>query len=326
MIPFSTLRTSHLYSGMADNPLGINPPRGPANNGPDWITSLALQRGEQGRSRLLQIADAAAQRHQQEQDQVNAAAHPNVVFNPGINPLQQANLNLKQQAEQGKNERADESIASREKLATSSLNEKQQYGNTVNAIRSKMADIASFKAQHPNVQMYAPKGGNVHYFDPAHPELGMQDTGVDTGSLSQKDAADLGLQNQLAEIAARGDQSRQTDSQRSNENITAIGARGSQQRLTNAARASSAATKPQSENDKKVGYYNRAMELANDPGFGKYIVKGDKANDFSLSPDTPPDLYHQINEKIYGNPAAQDIDLPAEKHEDPLGILSKDQE
>jgi hypothetical protein len=318
MIPFNQLRAGNLFGNSSiysgDQSLGVNPVRATPDILDTYINRvLPLVQGEENRKANMNQAMLNRMRAQQKQDAIDARANPNVVYNPnvnGIRPIDAANLNLKQEAEQGKNDRAQQSLFSKEAINGANLAEKQSYGQQVNAIRQKTADVAAFKATHPNAQIFAPKGGTVHLFDPAHPELGMQDTGLDAGTLSQEDAAKLGLSNQLQEIAARGDQSRQTDTQRANENITAINARGSQQRQTNQQKQT--AVKPQSANDKKVQYYNSAMQLANDPGYSKYIVKGDQANTFSLSPDTPPDLYHQINEKIYGNPTAQDIDLPAD--------------
>jgi hypothetical protein len=331
MNPFSSIRSSNLFSGLGDNPLGVNTPplRGaPAPDHPDWMTALAIQRGDENRAHLMQIADESRHRAQAKQDQSDAAQHPNTAFNPavnGINPLQAAGLVLKQQAEQGKNDRNDASLTSRANMASAALQEKSAFGQQENSIRQQAVDIANFKAQHPNVQITAQRGGNYHIYDPAHPELGMQDTGVDTGTSTDAEKAQLGFDNNLQLIKARGNESRQTDSQRADENITAINTRGGQQRLTNAANAATKkANTVVQPSQQKTEYFNRAQQLSNDPNFSQYVKLGDKSGEFTIDPNTPQDTYHMINSRIYGNP--QDIELPADDKPDnnSMGIPTTD--
>jgi len=310
LIPYQTLRANNIFGG--GNPLGIQPIQAPQT---DPITEYAtrilpLIHGEQDRKETMNLRFANMMRARQMEDADNARQHPNIVFNPGINPLQAANLQLKQQQEEGRNERSNQgNDIKRDQLA-----EKTQFGQTENAIRKQAQDIAQFKATHPNAQIVAQKGGNYHIYDPAHPELGMQDTGLDTGTSTDAEKAALGFDNQFKLIQARGDQSRQTDAQRANENLTAIGARGDQSRETNAAKGKT--IKPQSAADLKTQYFNKAQELKNNPTYSKYIDFGDKAGEFTIHPDTPQDMYHEINSQIYGAKAyaqpGQDAELPNE--------------
>ena len=329
MIPYTALRMG------GNNALGIAPI--PNNN--DMLNEffyrvLPMLQGEEGRKAVINQRMMDTMRARQLQDAKDARANPNVVYNPnvnGIKPIDAANLNLKAAAEQGKNERAADANATRQDIAGSNnqvkstiagnaLAERAQFGQTENAIRSRMADIAQFRANHPEAQFYAPAGGTLHYFDRNAGQ--MVDTGIDTGKMTDEDKANLGLSNTLSEIAARGGQQRQT-------NAAAIAARGAQQRQTNAAKVTQ--PKVQSNSDKRAEYFNNAQQVANDPQYkdskgNPYVTMGD-AGKFTVDPNTPQDIYHTINEKIYnpgGSADHQDVNLPSD-HPDPLQILNQDQ-
>lgn len=331
MIPYDILRTNHLFNGVGDNPLGIIPPRNygspGSNNGSNPILDRVLAQGDARFAHQQAIMDAAKQTADQ-RNYVESQRGRNVVMAPEtINPLAGAKLQLQQQAEEGKNSRAaadlaekqkvsDATISSREKLSTANLNEKQQYGQNALSVKQQMADIADFKAKNPNARVYAPKGGTVHLYDPVH---GMVDTGIGTGTMSDADRLEAEKENQLAEIGARGDQSRQTVIQQGANAIEQIGARGAQNRATNAAKP--VITKPQSENDKKTGYFNAAQKLANsDATLGKYIEFGSAPNTFSVKPGTPIEVQHRINEVIYGSGDSADTT----KQQDAADVIKQD--
>lgn len=304
MIPYESLRTNHLFSNAPNsgfdgsgNPLGINPVQHGTPNGPDWITTRVLQANDARQAHQQMIMDAAKQTtDQRAYEEFQRGRNVNIAPE-AINPLAGAKLQMQAEAEKGKNDRNAADVASREKLATANLAEKQQYGQGNLNIKQQMANIAEFKSKNPSVSVYAPKGGTVHLYDSIH---GMVDTGISTGTMTDADRLDAEKGNQLEEIAARGDQSRQTEIQKGGNAIEQIGARGAQQRATDAAKPST--VRPQSESDKKVGYYNAAQKLiTSDPTLGKYIEMGTAPNTFSIKPGTPIEVQHSINEQIYGS-------------------------
>ncbi len=300
MIPFNTLRTNHLFSGAGDNPLGIVQPRTEFDQS-NPIQDRVLAQDDARFAHQQAIMDAArgvTDQHNYEQSQRGK----NTVLAPeSVNPLQMMKLQQNSEAEQAKTSRNTADIASREKIAANSLQEKQQYGNQVIDVRKTMADIAAFKAANPNAKVVAPKGGTIHLYDPVH---GMVDTGIPTGNMTDADRMEAEKENRLEGIAATGDQSRKTETMRGDNALEQIGARGVESRATNAARP--VAPKIQSEADKKVGYFNAAQKLANDPTFGKYLDFSGGPNTFFIKPGTPQDVYHNINSQIYGSNSTDD--------------------
>lgn len=306
------LRTNTLF-GSGSNPLGINPPTAEPDPLDEYTSKvLPLIHDEQGRQQVLNQRLMNQQRAQQQQDAGNAAWHPNVVFKDSINPLQKANLNLKQQAEQGKNDRADAALDVKKELGQSTNNIREQGVG----IRQQLADVSKYKSEHPNVQFYAPKGGTVHYFDPT--SQSMVDTGIDAGTITDEQKSQLGLENNLKEIMAKGDQSRQTDEQKAGENLKAIGARAAGQKDINNSKAST--TKAMTPQATAADYYNKASQLINsNPDYKNYIKLDPTTKTFEITPPShsffgasgpDSDTYHTINQSIYGSKDDDSTSVP----------------
>lgn len=315
----SSIRTNSIFGG--GDPLNIQPVR----SAPDAITEYAqrilpLLHGEQNRQRLLEETDRQNADIRAKAAAGNAAQHPNVVMGQYLNPNQAANIKLKQEEEQGRNDRA-----------SASLEEKKSAGASTDEVRKQRADVYQFKAMHPNLVLKEQKGGNIIAFDPITGK-GL-DTGFSTGTLSDQDKSDLKLTNDEKEITARGDQSRQTQDLKGNQNLSAIAARVAGTKDINAAKT--ATPKTQTPQQQGADYYNKANKLLNTtPAYQKYINIDPTTKSFTVDPNTPQDVYHQINSGIYGDSdnytPGQDIELssgnqssgnqPASSGKDPLGI------
>lgn len=80
------------------------------------------------------------------------------------------------------------------------------------AIEKSKADarmaIEKFRAANPNLKPVMTKGGDIMVFNPK--TGAMEDSGIDTGTWTDKDKADFAQKNAIARIEARGAQARQT--------------------------------------------------------------------------------------------------------------------
>lgn len=194
------------------------------------------------------------------------------------------------------------------------LREKAQQAkdknDTRNAeIRQQRADIYAFKATHPNWKIMMPKGGNIIAINPQTGES--QDTGIPTGSMTDLDRINLQGEQRLDQIAATGEQTRETEGVRQAGREAAIRARGEETRKTReTVPGGSAAGKPLLPTQVKVDQYNKARQLMNSrPDLAKYIqVTG--TNEFTIAkpgtnfwgkPSGPtPNEYSEIINAIYG--------------------------
>lgn len=68
--------------------------------------------------------------------------------------------------------------------------------------------IEKLKIANPNLKPVMTKGGDIMVFNPKTGE--MEDSGIDTGTWTDKDKADFAQKNAIARIEARGDQARKT--------------------------------------------------------------------------------------------------------------------
>ncbi len=80
-------------------------------------------------------------------------------------------------------------------------------------IQQQRADVYRFKAEHPTWKLVTEKGGNVYAINPQFPTMKI-DTGIDSGTLSDLDKINLGLDARLEAIGAQGNETRKTENVR----------------------------------------------------------------------------------------------------------------
>jgi hypothetical protein len=149
----------------------------PAYGGNDPLTDIVSRfkdlRTEE-ESRIPQIANRMAQPMGQTQDATNPnQGRMNVVFKEDMTPFQKESLALRRMG-----------------LENTKGNQEANRDLTKQRI-----SIAEHKAKNPNKRFIAVKGGNVMAFDPATGEA--EDTGINSGTLSDAERAELTKDNQL---------------------------------------------------------------------------------------------------------------------------------
>lgn len=80
------------------------------------------------------------------------------------------------------------------------------------AIQQQLADIQKFKAEHPNLRIIAPKGGNIQAIDPQSGKL-VRDLGS-AGTLSDEQRIGLEQEGAIEKIQEQGKQTRETNMQK----------------------------------------------------------------------------------------------------------------
>lgn len=230
----------------------------------------------------------------------------------------QKQLNAQRQAEverKNKEVEADRAI----------LRQRQQQDSDTRRMNSA---ITKYKVEHPNHQLKV-IGDKVVSYDPASDKtITLKDedgNDLDSGKLDDLSKMNIQLQNALAEIHARGSESRATESVKETNRQSDIGARGEQARQTKQVPSGSvinkqpAQAKPQSPTQDKVAQFNRAQQvLAQHPEWQKYfhLASGNVVTSTfsSLNPFHSKDEYDKAYQAIYGTNA------PAQVVNNPLGL------
>lgn len=211
-----------------------------------------------------------------------------------ITPFQRRSLELREREMQNRDERGDRSFD----LAQDRVNQ-----------GDRRTSIAEIKAKHPNMRIFAQKGGNILMIDPTTGDV--VDTGRPTNTLSESERIETQQGNALERIketdantkeniGIRAANTSEQIDQRGAIQDRQIGARGTESRLTKR-------TDPGS-NDKtllptqqRAQQFNNAREYLNrNPNAAQWISL-DSNGSFSVTPPTKPG-------KVYGNTAGPSDD------------------
>lgn len=188
---------------------------------------------------------------------------------------------------------------------------------TDSQIKQQRTDIADYKAKHPGVK-FDTSGATVKAMNPA--DGSVYDTGLSTDKLSMEDRMNLATSNDIMKDTNRSNMNLSNNINRDNNasqnRLSEIAAKGNESRNTNLVKPN---TKLVSNSQVNQGYINTATELANsNPQYAPYIKLGKsdngKVNGFSLIPVNGEDdpLYHEVASKIYGKEQG-DVTIPSDK-------------
>jgi len=211
---------------------------------------------------------------------------PNVIIND-MSPYERETINFKR-----------DELRAKERMAGTKLNVTDENTDARTAIAAQRANIYDFKAKNPGMKFMISKGGNIIAMDPITGQP--HDTGVSSGTLSERDKIAITNTGDLAEIEARGNIQKdiqgtrgaqaleqigarvagQKDIQgvRGEQSLAQIAARANEQRNTNAAKPIKPAT-DMLPTQSRVLEANKARELANTrPDLAKFLKQDDKGN------------------------------------------------
>lgn len=158
--------------------------------------------------RLQQVAQAAAR----EPEQVAPKKPPMNYVYEHMSPYEQATINFKNRELDQKNRLGGEGLDIRR--------EGQDQRNDLGLQRNNIAD---FKAKNPNLKFIISKGGNVVGFNPLTGES--HDTGVSSGTLSERDRIELTGEQRSNEITRRGDIQKDIQNTRGSQGLAQVAAR-----------------------------------------------------------------------------------------------------
>lgn len=97
-------------------------------------------------------------------------------------------------------------------------------------IQNKVQAVNEWKAKNPQGKVYAPKGGKVVIINPLTGEA--TDTGIDSGTLSDEDRIKLTGQQRIEQIGKQGENQLGLEDARNTGDLAEIEARGAQSRAT----------------------------------------------------------------------------------------------
>lgn len=210
-------------------------------------------------------------------------------------------LNIMSPYEQATIDFKNRELEQKRSLGTGKLDVTSEGQNQRFEVAKERNSIAEFKANNPGKKFQISKGGNIFAFDPITGEG--QDTGISSGTLSDKEKIEITNTGDLAEIEARGniqkdiqrvrgtqaldqigarvagqkdiqglrgDQAKELQGTKGDQSLAAIAARAAEQRKTNAARPQDNLLPSQS----KILEANKARELINsNPELAPFLEK-----------------------------------------------------
>lgn len=207
-----------------------------------------------------------------------------------INPLDAAKLALQKAAEEGKNTRAQESIAGRESIASQA----EQGRSSRATLRSDTAKSISDNKIQLGMKQLGLKSDQFDFYKQLRDMTDSEKLqAVQDGKITMEHLKNLDTMGQIDE--------------RGSQNINAINARGAQQRKT-------AGSKPMTPQQQAVDYENKARELlSSHPEYKGYInFNKDTGKLTGITNAGDDNIFHSINQSIYGNKEPGDINLPAD--------------
>lgn len=141
---------------------------------------------------------------------------PNVVIND-MSPYERETINFKR-----------DELRSKERMAGRKLGVTDENTDQKTAIAAQRANIYDFKAKNPGMKFMISKGGNIVAMDPITGQP--HDTGVSSGTLSEREKVEIQNTGDLAEIEARGNIQKDIQGTRGTQALEQIGARTAGQR------------------------------------------------------------------------------------------------
>ncbi len=256
--------------------------------------------------------------------EINTTKPMDVIYKPPLSETYQGglldaklrDLQLKGDLGYGKLAQGEEKLKQTGELGRGKLEQGQQGLD----IKKGQLDVNAFKAAHPGMKFQISKGGNIFGLDPITGKA--VDTGVSSGTMSEEDKQNLIGEQQQSNILTRGGVQRGVQELRNQGNLSAIGARGEQQRQTNSERAD---VRQQLPTQQKVQQINTAHQLLSErPEFSGLIVFDPATGLPQNNADPSSPEFQMINDALYGK--AKDINLPSSKskgsnkNNDPAGI------
>ena len=172
-------------------------------------------------------------------------------------------------------------------------------------INQQKANIAKFKSENPGLKVIATKGGNVTFYNPMTGET--QDSGVPTGTLTEKERIDLTGEQRMEEIGARGTETRKNQELRGQQRLGEIGASITGRKEI----AEMQGQKPMLPTQQRVDQQNKVREITNTrPELAKFITTAPDGS-FQVTPPgqtdffgnpTGPSLaqFAEINKAVFG--------------------------
>jgi len=237
---------------------------------------------------------------------------------PQITPFQRESLDIRKQELGQKSDIAGEKAD----VSRGGLN-----------VRNRLADIQEFKAKNPQMKFMTPKGGNITAFNPLTGES--IDTGIASGSLSDKERLDITGEQRMEQIGATGEQQRKTTELRGEQRLGEIGAQIAGRKEVQAEKPIRAELPTQT----RVRQSNAVNQLVNTrPDLAKFI-KSNPDGSFEVEPPSvgffgpkgpTKQQFDEINKIIFGSPEVKKPVIPEKKPvvsedkkpklSDPLGI------
>ena len=137
-------------------------------------------------------------------------------------------------------------------------------------IEKKKLDLNDWKTKNPQGKIYAPKGGNVVLINPLTGEP--TDTGIPTGTLTDKERIELTGAQRIEQIGATGAEQRKTLEEKQIGDLENIGARGEEARKTKGiASPGSSATSQLPTQQVKAQQLKANQAIRDNPEWKSYI-------------------------------------------------------
>lgn len=200
---------------------------------------------------------------------------------------------------------------------------KAQLGMDRLELDKQKQSLNEWKARNPTGKVYAPKGGNVVVINPQTGEV--IDTGISSGTLTEEEKLNLTGQQRMEQIAASGNIRKELQNTDHQHNLAEIAARGEQSRTTKqtvpgkAPGSSGSSSKTLSPTQQRAEIQNRANQLVTEfPELANYVkidanTKGvvieepyDPTKHWKWQAKSKPskEEYDEIYEYVYGKPRA----------------------
>jgi hypothetical protein len=316
---FDNLQRNNLFTDK--NPMPIQPPDFGQRFDP--LTFLNYMRTNRGNYQepVPFMPSSQPVKRPMTRDMTDPNSQPNVVFKPtGVpeqfvsNILNPPERGFKFQELKQKNDIANRGLDVKQNIADA--NNEIKYGDQ--AIKQQRADTGTFSAETRR------RLASLHDLSDSEKIQMLQDGKVTLQEL--KDAATL------KQIGARGEQNRMTGRERADQNINAIQERGDQARQTNYEKPNN--NPGPSSNQQRIGQNNLARQLKQtDPELGKFIEVDPATGNFNIQQPSSGyfgrtsgptlDQFSKIKQAIYGggNDAGNNTDTSSSNTIDRNGAV-----
>jgi hypothetical protein len=234
-------------------------------------------------------------------------------------PTQRAKL---QQAQE-KIQQTGEIAGKKQTLGEQTLEQRGQIAKGKQDISQQRADVYQYKAENPNMVLVKPKGGNYQAFDPASGDMreiqGADGNPIPVGTLSDRDEANLKMQNAETLIGARSQAALTLQGVKGTQATQQIQERGAQARQTQAA---AAGEKPYVASQRIINAHQYLMQhpeitdvsfdsTTGMPVLGKNVTPEQRAGLATAMGATPTDVGPAFTGPSYGGNIQSITQVPA---------------